>query len=355
LVLAGTALLLSESRGRGWTVLAGALLALGAVLRFHYLPAIGIFVLLTAGKDFRGTWLPLLLGGFPALCLSIFVDLVMGQAPFGWLAENFRQNILYNRSAAFGVSGPLEFAAMYGRNWGLLLLPLMLLALLPVIQRYRPLFWMAMANLILHSMIGHKEYRFVLLTTAILVILAAIGSVEWTRRLESRFSPASSRFLPLALILLWGSASAAIALSDPLRGRWLGFRPNFESAAALRSLPNLCGVGLLEVQFWESGGYSYIHRQVPLYLVQQPQVPLTKRSLVEVDPAFNAIIAPEDRQGELSSRFRKHSCSRADGKGRGSGLANGLHRVCAFVRKGSCNPAAAPDLRVDRVLRRMNF
>jgi hypothetical protein len=231
---------------------------------------------------------------------------------------------------------------------GWTLLPL-LLFMLPAIQRYRPLFWMAVANLAVHSMIGHKEYRFVLLTTAIFVILAAIGSVEWMRRIEERLPKA--RLAPILLILLWGGMSASLALAEPMRGRWLAFSSGFESAGRLGRAPGLCGVALYDLPFWEAGGYVHLRRAVPLYLMQTPGIAATSRDLAGAAPAFNGIIAPEDRAPELAPKYRKLSCSSVRREGRGTAFDFGTHRVCSFVRQGGCDPAAAPGQRLDRVMR----
>jgi hypothetical protein len=334
--------------------LAGFLLGLGAILRFHYLPAMAVLALLTCKGELRARWLPLILGGAAALVLGALVDLAMGQPPFGWLAENFRQNIIANRAADFGVSSPLEYLRLYLDAWGLWLVPI-LLFIVPVFDRYRPLFWMAVANLVVHSAIGHKEYRFVLLTTAILIILAAIGSAEWARRLAPRLPPRTARFLPAALVLLWVGASASFAAGDRMRPRWTAFSPGFEAAASLRRVPGLCGVALYDLSYWESGGYTYLHRRVPLYVARSPADAGPAPDIRPLAPAFNAIIAPADRQSALAPGYRTHSCASVTGQGRGSGNMFGTHRVCAFVRSGGCDPGAAGEQRLDRFMRRLEL
>jgi hypothetical protein len=325
-ILPAAALLLPRPQKPRLLLIAGALLGLAAILRFHYLPAIGILILLSCGWDAR-RWLLLAAGGAAALALGAAVDLSMGQAPFGWLVENVRQNIVVNRSAAFGVSGPLEYLRMYAEAWGAWLAAMLLLAA-PAIARYRPLFWMAVTNLLVHSAIGHKEFRFVLLTTAVLVILAAVGSVEWLRRLEKRLPERSARLAPAALILLWLGVSAAFAAGPRMRERWTDFAPGFEAAMSLAHEPKLCGVALLGMPFWEGGGYTHLHRPVPLYLVE-------RADLARTAPAYDAIIAPAS--AAVPAAYRRRSCHGA---------------ICTFVRPGACHEGAAADLRLERVLLR---
>lgn len=341
LILPGAALLLPRPQAPRLIVLSGLLLGLGAILRFHYAPALLVLALLACGRDLRRWW-PLAAGGAIALSVGAGVDVAMGGAPFGWLAENFRQNILVNRSAAFGISGPLEYMAMYVDAWGLWLAPI-LLFLLPVIERYRPLFWMAIANLVVHSAIGHKEYRFVLLTTAILIVLAAIGSVEWLRRIDRHVAARGRRIAAAALILGWASVSAALAAREGTSERWTAFNAPFEAALSLGAEPKLCGVALLAMPFWETGGYAHLHRPVPLYLVEAAD-------LARSAPAHNGIIAPAG--AAVPAPYRSRSCHGEGVAGAGSGHRHGTARVCTFVRDGGCDGTGAQDLRLDRVLLR---
>jgi hypothetical protein len=342
MILPAAALLLAELPAGRRVALAGALLALGAILRFHYLPAIAVLVLLSCRTEFRQRWLPLASGGLVAVTLGGLVDLGMSQVPFAWLVENVHQNIVANRSADFGVSGPLEYIGMYMRRWGILLVP-MLLLMLPVIRRFRPLFWMAIANLVFHSFVGHKEYRFVLLTTAIFVLLAAIGSAEWLRRLRPHLPEQGARLAPLLLVLLWGGASVALGAKETMQPRWSAFSPAFKASTSLRHVPNLCGVAVQDLPYWESGGYSHLHRPVPLYLLDQKQIAGSAA-------AFNAILAPA--AAPPPGPYRKLSCHALPGQTSGSGYLFGTPRVCSYVRDGSCNSAGAESWRMERVMQR---
>lgn len=342
MILPAAALLLVEPPAARRIAIAGALLGLGAILRFHYLPAIGVLALLSCRLDFRRRWLPLASGGLIALALGALVDLGMGQAPFAWLVENIHQNIVANRSADFGVSGPLEYIEMYMRRWGIWLIPILLL-LLPVIGRYRPLFWMAVANLAVHSLIGHKEYRFVLLTTAIFVLLAAIGSVEWLRRLQPHLPARGARLAPVLLVLVWGGASAALGAGEQMQPRWSAFSAAFKASMSLRHVPNLCGVAVQDLPYWESGGYSHLHRPVPLFLLDRRQIGGTAA-------AFNAIVAPA--AAPPPSPYRSWSCHALPNEGPSSGHLFGTSRVCSYVRDGGCNAAGAEDRRMERLMQR---
>src|SRR3546814_9404005 len=85
---------------------------------------------------------------------------------------------------------------------------------------------MAVVHLLFHSLIGHKEYRFVLLTAALLVILAAIGTADLLRRVpRGRLMIAAA-----GVMAVWAGGSAALAAGN--------FRPHRseEHTSELQSL-----------------------------------------------------------------------------------------------------------------------
>jgi hypothetical protein len=57
--------------------------------------------------------------------------------------------------------------------WGYWLIPITLLACAGA-RRFPALMLMAFANVVLHMFIAHKEYRFILLSTTLYVLLAAV-------------------------------------------------------------------------------------------------------------------------------------------------------------------------------------
>src|SRR3546814_7208006 len=107
----------------------------------------------------------------------------MGAVPFQWAVESVRINIVENRAAAYGLSPVTGYLTLFGFYWNLALVPLLLLAWLGA-KRYPVFAWMAVVHLLFHSLIGHKEYSFVLLTAALLVILAAIGTADLLLRVQ---------------------------------------------------------------------------------------------------------------------------------------------------------------------------
>jgi len=348
--LPGAALLGDPKAGRRSAAVGGLLLGFAVLLRFHYAPAIGVFVLMTCGTDWRGRWAPAVAGGLVALAVGAAVDLAMGQVPFSWIVANFQQNILANRAAGFGVSPPLTYVRALGAGWGLFFAPI-LLAIVPVFNRYRPLVAMAAVNFLVHSAIGHKEYRFILLSAAILVLLAAIGSAEYVLRLRERMPPRRARLALPALVLLWAGASGSLMARGRLTSEWQAFEGGSQAMAALRGDASLCGVGMVGVNFWDSGGYTYLHRNVPIYVGQSDRLPGPQPRLETLAPAFNAIVAAAEKRSMVPAGYREIGCS---GPEHGAEPRE-VSRVCTFVREGGCEAGAGGDRLLDRIMRRQDW
>jgi hypothetical protein len=353
LILAASALLLRDASSRKGLVAAGLLFGIASILRFHYLPAVGVMVLLACGAEWRRRWLPLALGGAGAAAIGAAVDLAMGQGPYSWIFSNFAQNVVADRASNYGVSPPLAYAQMLAFAWGAALLPLLLLPI-AVIRQYRPLLAAAAVNLLVHSLIGHKEYRFIFLSVAILVIVAAIGSAELLLRARPRLSVRRARIAAAALAALWLGTSAALAHRGALERSWTAGVAGAQASEALAKAPELCGVALFGLDLWTAGGYAHLHRNVPLYVVEPPFDAGAEPPIESVTPAFNGILAPETRRASVPNGYRLLGCSDPrTGVDPAQMLAT--VRVCAYLREGGCNAQASGGREIQAVMKRIDW
>ena len=344
-LLPALALLTSDNTTPRRLVIAGFLVGIGIVLRFQYIPAAGVLVLLTCRLDFRGKWVPVAMGGMAALLISCIVDIAMGQTPFGWIIENVRQNLVMDRAAGYGVSGPMEYFALMGLYWRWAALPILLL-IIPAAGRHRTLLWVAVANIAFHMLIGHKEYRFVFLSVTIFLLLAALGSADLVERLRRLPRARTALRLAPGLVLLgWAGTSASLAMSEPMKSRWSAFSPALELEQEASHLPGLCGLAVHELPFWRTGGMSYLRHPTPLYFTSwTDSIRMDRHSFVAATPAFNALIMPAASTMPVPDGFRQVTCA---GTGSIDDVSPGL---CLYVRSGGCAPAAAKDWEVNRLL-----
>jgi GPI mannosyltransferase 3 len=350
-IMAGGALLLVGQPNRRALMLGGFLLAIGVVLRFHYGPAVALIGLATLWGHWRERFVPMLIGGLGAATLSGAVDLWAGQIPFAWIVTNVRFNIVHDVASQFGVSPPTAYLGAYIESWGWARIPIFL-AILPAIRRHRVLFWTALVNLGVHSLIGHKEYRFVYLTTTIFILLSAIGTVEIGKWLLSRLAPRAPQWAVLALIPAWMATSASLGATGPRVVGWDQFGATMGLMAKAGQMPGSCGVAVELTWIWTSGSYAALHRNVPIYLeaaidpaVQRGGTPLAALA------GYNRVIGPETLGPLLPPGYRVAEC-RASGRERDlAAYADGA-RVCLFQRPGPCSAAGLERHRVQAVIER---
>ena len=141
-------------------------------------------------------------------------------------------------------------------------------------RRFPALLGYALIIVATHSLIAHKEYRFIYPALVLFAVLVGTGTAEcvvWGRERLRAWGVS----LRLALTLLEGFAIASWAVLAV--GLWTGpvltplryrAHDSLEAAAFVRQEPQLCGIGLYGgggTDWVDSGGYTYFHRSVPLY------------------------------------------------------------------------------------------
>jgi GPI mannosyltransferase 3 len=349
-ILPAAALLMKETPSRRSLFAAGFLLAVAGIVRFHCGPAI---LLLTIGLCWKG-WrikLPFVVsGGFLLLVISGVTDLAMSQVPFQWIFNNFYQNVVANRADAFGTSGPTGYLGGLRIWWGLIGTAILLLLAFDgrkLHPKLNILFWVAVANFGLHSLIGHKEYRFILLSTSIIVLLAAIGSLDLMQQLASKWSKASPKMALAAAALLWVSASAVLAFTTPILYQWRAYSGMTRVMAEAKHVSKICGIGLDE-DYWYSGSYAILHRPIPLYItdVENPRR-MSAKTPIDGTRAYNAVIAQRSSGLKLAPDYSPTVCLPFN-TNKGFVVRGGRHEdICLFQRKGRCSGEGLERFRVN--------
>lgn len=317
LLLSAAPLLDARASARALFV-AGLAAGLGVLVRFQF----GLFAAVLAGAALRldlARWRAFALGAMAAGAVGAASDLAAGLVPFQWIWTNLTMNVGQNRASEFGTAPPLQYVTELARHfWPLL--PIVLVAAWMAGWRYRPLFWAAIVNIAAHSLIAHKEYRFIWISVLALLVLAAIGSVEAVLRLQSRRGAAMT---PLALALIiagWASASgiAARANGGVLAGRIGGAVPQLANRAA--SDPAVCAIGLA----YENRAHlvpALLARPVPILLAPEPLSPLP----AGFANGANALLL---ERPPSDPRFARIACG-----------AFADSEFCLWQRPGACAPA----------------
>lgn len=314
-LLAG--LWLRGSRGWAQAVAIGFLLALSVMVRLQYLPGAALAVLWCAAA--RPAAIPFLLAGaLPALVLEGLVDWHASGVPFAPLWVNFHINYVQHRADVFGTQSILFYPFVLARGWGALTIPLVA-GLVWGARSMRLELAAALAVVLTHSVIPHKEASFVFGAVPLLVVVAAAGIArQWQRidRANMRLNAACGA-MALACIL---------ALLSGYRVDRLENVPYLHAMHIAARTRDICGVGQFNPGFgdWmDSGGYTTLDRPIPLYFAR------TARELGAMAPGFDLLIAPDDTRPQLPSSYVPVSCWR---------------KICVLRRTGGCRETAAPQI-----------
>jgi phosphatidylinositol glycan class B len=342
-LLPAAALLSAPDADRRRLAGAGALLVLGCLFRPHYAPAALAIALPALWRD-RARLGPMALGGAVMLAMGGLVDAAAGSTPFVWAFGNLRANVIENRAAAYGVSPPTALLASLLAFWGPWTVPIAVGLWLG--RRIAPALLAAAAvTLVVHSLIGHKEYRFVFLASTALALVSALGWAELASR-------ASARRAGLALTLAaagWASASFHLASSEPA-GWWRdrGRAGTILFAAVARD-PDACGIAIVdEVAFDDVPGEAGLRPDLRLsvFAAGDPAnrpggLPATLR---RAGATFDRIVTSEGTASALPAGYRLETCEPWRGA-----------RMCLFARPGPCAPSAGSVHAGSETLARFGF
>ncbi len=194
-------------------------------------------------------------------------------------------NLLEGKSALFGVAPPAFYPRHLWASLGPLWPVLCALALLGA-RRSPPLALFFAAFFLAHLFTPHKELRFLFPALPLLCALAGLG-ISQLSRLHARAGWAGLAALGLAVTL------SAVRLPGLTR-RDVGVGATQQSAFnaggaenrllwAAHQQPDLCGLLVRTQALAYVGGYTYLHRPVPLYSAERP--PANERH-------YNYVIAP---------------------------------------------------------------
>lgn len=331
----------SERMSRRNLVVAGWLLGLCFVVRFQLAPALLVLVLMACWGRFRQMLPLLILGGVAGLAVDAIVNAAMGRTPFLWILENFRLNLIENRSANYGVSPPHWYLSLGWTLWRGAALPILLLGLLGA-RRYPVLLAVAAVNIAAHSLIPHKEYRFVLLSTALIVLLASIGTADVVRWLAKDASAKGLAIRTGLACTAWAAISATIASSVSYRDFW---RSN-EAVVALRfanKVPGVCALALYDLRSPLAAARAYYRKQTPIYGFFRSDAQSRAQSTAG---SFNLVMAHPGRAGEIGRDYRRLMCSEP---------LPGRQPICIYKRLGGCDAPGDPRNDINAVLARAGY
>lgn len=312
-------------------LIGGFLLGLCFACRFQFAPAVLVLAIGCCRLDWRA-WGLAAAGGVMGLIVDGVIDASHGLMPLSWMVENFRLNLIENRSAAYGIEPPQYFVTIWLRLWGVMALPMLIMVALG--GRRQPLLLaVALVHLLAHSLIGHKEYRFIFLTEVLLILLAAIGTADaigWARTARR-----GGRVAIAAVTgLLWLGGWVAVATSPAGSTIWSSNRRSIKLMRAAHDVPGSCGFALFKPEQNRLVANYYYDRPARIYYFITDQAVADVRASAR---AFNVVLAAAGSADQIGSGYRPAGCFGAKPLPNRTVADN----RCLFVRAGGCTPIAS--------------
>src|SRR5208337_4600870 len=185
-------------------MLSGFFASLAVMLRFHIGPGVFVLAIWICRLDVRHRWLPFILGGLPPLILFGASDWLAWGAPFSSFIKSFQINVLDGKAKHFGVEPFYWFFTEAWRNWAACV-PLFAALIAYKFREKLPWILVGASIVLSHSLIAHKEYRFIYPALMCFVIAAAIGSADVLQKAIAVL-PKRKKLLTALTLLLWCTA-----------------------------------------------------------------------------------------------------------------------------------------------------
>ncbi|MDX2092399.1 MAG: hypothetical protein SFX73_31335 [Kofleriaceae bacterium] len=316
-----------ETPTRGKVIAVSAALTMSCMLRMQLAVAAFVIFVIVVRKLARPLQLAAVITGAVVFLGAGLVDWITWDYPFQSYIENLKFNVIEGKGATYGIAPWYAYFEVYGRIWGFWLVPILGLAV--VGGRRAPLVALAaLLVLVAHVPMAHKEYRFAYPAMVLVVILAGLGAARLLGKLAERREARTVNIAAFGLVAVWFAASAAGAAGfhgdkTQLASVWNYEQDNWARRrggllALQRAGENeaVCGVALAGVGWGDTGGYTYLHRRIPIFPFYRKDV------LWKWLPHFNVMIT-NPRQPATIGPFTRAECW-AD--------------ACLYERPGECVP-----------------
>lgn len=297
----------------------GALLGLVFVARIQLAPAVLVITLWTSWRAVRRQVWALLAGVAAVLSLAGILDSVTLGYPLASLWRYTRYNIYFGVSSFFGVEPWHYYLDVELEVWRGTLPFLLVLTMLGA-RRLPLVFITAVTILAVHSLIPHKEYRFIYPALVLVVLLAGTGFAELVSWRAHRLRVGAAMPLRIATSLcIWFLMSFVVWTDPTLAGLRDSAHNTLLAASFVAHGPAPCGIGLygLGGDDWAAyGGYTHFHHPAPMYW------PKDETAVVAAADAFDTLLYTQPPP-----------------KGLGFSTVRCIGEVCIAQRTGGCRSA----------------
>jgi len=280
--------------GHNRPVLSGFLLALCITIRLQNLPAVALILLFVLLVWEKRDLVRLGSTFVVTIVFAGYVDFLTWGTFFISYYYNYLFNKVYGVSSLFGVkSFSWYFQALIVTSAGIL--PTFLLLSPIKFRLVWLLFSCALIVLISHSIIPHKEYRFIFSTIPILLAVSAIIVSELALRISVT---KQNTFYTVALLgficISCGGLFTKLPYQSRVYPKYLyEVQDHLRASSLLAQEANLYAILDTSQPWYATGGYYYLHRDVPIYYSEHLEA-ISSKTLVDY---ISHIICPAGTPG----------------------------------------------------------
>jgi GPI mannosyltransferase 3 len=270
--------------GAGRVLVAGMLLGLAAVLRYQNAILFPIVVIIVAARRSLRVAAWLSVGMILALLLGGLLDWVTWGKPFHALVAYLRFNLVEGGANQWGVAKRGFFLrTMLACNGPALLV--LVLGFVAGLRRTWPIALLVLAFLVVHSSVEHKELRFLVPVLPLFLLCATVGLAALLARLPLTHGPRRATVLGfgLAMLAIFSLRARHVTFADigqlmddaraggPTSSLvWRAFDERNRLLGQAGNHADLCGLAAPAMNPYWTGGYTYLHRRVPLLFSGAP-------------------------------------------------------------------------------------
>ena len=272
------ALLLDEKRSGRRAFAAGAVSSLAIYLRYQNgIVAVGLLLLLLVNRR----WKDALFYGLSSTIFGIaggMLDWLTWGKPFSAFVYYVKFNVIEGKAAAWGVD-PFGYYAhnlWLSTGWTL---AVVYLGLALAIFRARMLLLICVVYFLAHSYVPHKELRFIMPIVPLALTVSAIGlgtALSWIRwrswRFDGHAGPAWAIAVVLCALMMKEAPGETFEkmgyLLGPTKGKSSPWHSEEDANFILWGASvkkDVCGMILTGANPIATGGFSYLHHDVPLF------------------------------------------------------------------------------------------
>lgn len=326
ILMAAIVFLMRGNEGRNF-LYAGFLLALAFVMRIQLAPALLIIAISFCQIEWRTKWLPLVLGGLIPVVLYGITDWIMIGFPFSSIYKYFIINLIYDKASAYGVSPYYAYVQHYILNYEFFIFFVSVFLIYAMIiekdKNLIPLIRAGLIIIIFHSLIPHKEYRFIYAATFLLLVATALSSATLFLNIFKK-----RKILATGLLsLIWLGGSGALIVSKNGEDMLYSFRQNVDAFSWITQQQNICGIGLLEVDWSGLPASVGLHKPIPIY----PDVSAEPEGRAAFTENYNLLLADDkiiNSSQKIPANYLQMKCFSAPQQ----------YGLCAYKREGTCTP-----------------